>query len=413
MTGRKTLYLSLVIIAVALLVMLAIFKTEPKARRGGAVKKTAMLVDVVKPDAGSFNPVLSAIGIVKPSRQVALKPLVRGTVISISENFIPGGFLKKGEVLLKIDPSDYRNILEQKKSQLSQAIADLNIEMGRQNVALKDYQILAESLPEESRSLILRAPQLIAVKAGVESARASVNQAELDLKRTVIRVPFEAHILSRNVNTGSLVSPGDTIGDIVGIDTYWVETTVPIAKLRWLEFPGDNSDRGSEVVIHHRTAWKEEEVRHGKLFKLIGSLEAGTRLARMLVVVRDPLNRSGMDRKAPDLILGSFVEARIRGRELPNILRLKREYIRKGNTVWVFKEGKLDIRKVYIILRDQFYAYIGEGLKSDDNIVTTNLSTIVQGAGLRVEKGITAKGIQPEGGLEEVIIKNTRKTERQ
>ena len=102
--------------------------------------------------------------------------------------------------------------------------------MGRQNVALKDYQILAESLPEESRSLILREPQLIASKARVESARASVNQAELDLKRTVIKVPFEAHILSRNVNTGSLVSPGDTIGDIVGIDTYWVETTVPITQ---------------------------------------------------------------------------------------------------------------------------------------------------------------------------------------
>ena len=94
--------------------MLVIFKTEPKARRGGAVKKTAMLVDVVKPDAGDFHPVLTAIGIVKPSRQVALKPLIRGTVTSISENFIPGGFLKKGDVLLNIDPSDYRNILTKK-----------------------------------------------------------------------------------------------------------------------------------------------------------------------------------------------------------------------------------------------------------------------------------------------------------
>ena len=104
----------------------------------------------------------------------------------------------------------------------------------------------------------------------------------------------------------------------------------------------------------------EGEVRHGKLFKLIGSLEAGTRLARMLVVVKNELNRSGMVRNAPELILGSFVETRIRGRLLPDILRLKREYIRKGNTVWVFKDGKLDIRKVKIILRDQFYAYIGE-----------------------------------------------------
>ena len=413
MSGRKTVYISALILLGAAMVTLLIFKTEPKARRGGAVKETAMLVDVVPPESGDFHPVLTATGVVKPSRQVRLEPLVRGTVVYVSQNFIPGGFLKKGETLLKIDPADYRNILDQKKSELHQALSDLSLEMGRQNVARKDYQLLAETLAEENRSLILREPQLNAVKARVESARAGVNQAELDLQRTVITAPFESHILSRNVNTGSQVSPGDSIGDLVGIDTYWVETTVPISKLRWLEFPGEGAEKGSEVILRHRTAWESGQQRSGSLFKLIGALEAGTRLARALVVVKDPLNRSARERGIPELILGSFVETRIRGREIRNILRLKREYIRKGDTLWVYMDGKLDIRNVKILLKDQTYAYIGAGLKPEELVVTTNLSTVVQGAGLRVERGKTGAGMLPEGGPDKVIIKNDQTPERQ
>jgi len=53
--------------------------------------------------------------------------------------------------------------------------------------------------------------------------------------------------------------------------------------------------------------------------------------------------------------------------------------------VWVNDAGQLRIREVQVVFRDPDYAYIGAGLSEDDQVVTTNLSTVVDGAPLRLE----------------------------
>ncbi|MDZ7690353.1 MAG: HlyD family efflux transporter periplasmic adaptor subunit [Balneolaceae bacterium] len=159
--------------------------------------------------------------------------------------------------------------------------------MGRQDVALKDYQLVEDTLSAENRALVLREPQLESARASVQSVRAAVEQAEVELERTTIKAPFSAHILSRNVNVGSQVSPGNNLGRLVGLDEYWVEATVPQSHLQWLSFPQDG-EQGSEVTVRNRTAWNPDEHRTGQLFKLVGSLEGQTRMARVLVSVAGP-----------------------------------------------------------------------------------------------------------------------------
>src|SRR5690606_40472351 len=53
-----------------------------------------------------------------------------------SDLFIPGGLVRKGDLLLKIDPSDYQIQLELRKSELLQAQSDLMVEQGRQYIAI-------------------------------------------------------------------------------------------------------------------------------------------------------------------------------------------------------------------------------------------------------------------------------------
>jgi RND family efflux transporter MFP subunit len=396
MSPKKTILISLIILLTGAAITFLIFMTEPKAERGGATKETAMLVDVINAEYGTFRPKILATGTVKPSKDIILKSRVRGEILKQSEAFTPGGFVKKGEILLNIDPADYQNHLQQMQSALRQAIADLNIEMGRQNVAQKDYKILAETLSDEQESLILRKPQLNAARSKVDAARAVVAQAELELKRTTIKAPFDAHIVSRNVNVGSQVSPGDSLGRLVGIETYWIETTVPLSKIRWLDFQVNNKKAGSNVRIRNRSAWLPGEYRTGNLFRLVGILEDGTRLARVLVTVPDPLARMDSPSGLPKLMIGSFVEVTIQARELGDVIRLNRDYIRKGRTVWVMDDGKLQIRSVDIILRDDNYAYISSGLKKDEMVVTTNLTTVVEGAGLRLEAGTPGNEEKPK-----------------
>lgn len=388
---KRPLFVSLGILLIGGLVTVIIFMTEPEAVRGGATKKTAMLVDIKKVKRDTFRPVISAMGTVEPSQGITLSPRVSGEIISRSESFTPGSYVKKGEKLLQIDPSDYENALQLEKSNLRQAVADLKIEMGRQNIAEKDYQLLDKTLSQEQEALILRKPQLNAARSKVEAARASVKQAKLDLQRTTIKAPFDAHILSRNVNVGSQVSPGQNLGRLVGMDTYWVEATVPLSKIRWLRFPENQQRKGSEVHIHNRTAWNDGEYRKGYLYKLVGTLEGQTRMARVLVNVPDPLAHKKESGDKPTLMIGSFVEVNIWAEPLKEVIRLNRDYVRKNETAWVMKNGKLRIRDLNILLQDSQYAYIKDGISKNDSIVTTNITTVVDGSALRLESD-TASG---------------------
>ncbi|MEX0686695.1 MAG: efflux RND transporter periplasmic adaptor subunit [Balneolales bacterium] len=390
MDWKKTLIVCLVILFVAAAVTWLIFSTEPTATESDATKETAMLVEVIKVDRNTFTPTIQTMGTVEPSQDITLSPRVGGEVINISENFTPGGYVKKGEVLLEIDPSDYKHILQQRRSELQQAEADLEIEMGRQNVAQQDYELLDDELTGGgSRSLILREPQLNAVRSTVASAEAAVQQAELDLQRTTIRSPFNAYILSRNVNAGSQVTPDDNLARLVGFDEYWVEATVPQSSLRWITLPVDGEE-GSPVTIRNRTAWQENEYRQGTLFRLVGALENDTRMARVLVSVPDPHGYKTGNTDQPRLMIGSFVETNIQAEKLENVIRLNRDYIRQNDTVWVMDNDSLDIRDVTIIFRDATFAYITGGLDENELVVTTNISTVIEGAPLRLDGSETA-----------------------
>jgi RND family efflux transporter MFP subunit len=286
-------------------------------------------------------------------------------------------------VLLRIDPADYQNALKQRLSERRSAEANLMIEMGQQNVAQQDYELLDDTLSTETRALVLREPQLNTAKAMVEAAEAAVEQARLDLERTTIRAPFDAYILTREANVGSQVSPGDQLGRLVGLDTYWVSAMIPLASLRWINVP-ENGGAGSEVRIRNRTSWEPEEQRTGEIFRLVGALENQTRMASLLISVDDPLGVRPGNADQPRLMIGSFVEANIQANELENVVKLSRDYVRQNDTVWVMVDSRLQIRELDILFRDANYAYITGGLEDGDRVVTTTISTVVEGTPLRL-----------------------------
>lgn len=390
MNTKSILITCAIILLTGVVVVYLIFNTEPTAQRSGATKKTAMLVDVEEVKAGDFRPSIEVTGMVEPTRDIMLNPRVGGEIIRRSDDFSPGSYVRKGQMLLQIDPSDYRNMLQQRKSELQQAKADLKIEQGRQEVARKDYALVGDSITRENKSLALREPQLESVRSTVQSAEAAVDNAQLALNRTTIKAPFNAQILSRNANIGSQVASGDNLGRMVGVDEYWIAATVPVSKLRWLTFPGEKEEKGARVKIRNRTAWEEGVYRTGYLDKKVGTLEDQTRMARVLITVPDPLVYHTDTANVPDLMIGAFVQVKIQAKKISDVVRVNRDYIRQNETVWVMEDEKLRIRDVTIIFRDAKYAYITEGLEENARVVTTNLSTVVDGSKLRTTKSNTS-----------------------
>ena len=376
------------ILLLAASVITVIHLTEPKAQRTSASKRTAMLVEVTRGERGTFQPEILVMGTVRPEKEIVLSPRVGGEIVSISESFTPGGFVEEGEVLLQIDPADYEVILLQRESELLQASADLELELGRQDLAQKDYKKLEGTISTEYKSLVLRRPQLNIARARVESAEAAVRRARLDLERTRVRAPFAAHIINREANVGSQVSAGEPLGELVGVRHYWVEAAVPVSNLRWIDFSGDRVPAGAAVQVRNRVAWPEDTFREGSVHRLIGELEDQTRLARVLLTVADPLSHEPASAGLPPLMIGSFVEARIAGIPIEDVIRIDRDYVRKDDTIWIDEAGVLRIRDLDIVFRDDKFAYVRSGLSSEDQVITTNLATVFDGAALRLAEGI-------------------------
>ncbi|MEQ6884736.1 efflux RND transporter periplasmic adaptor subunit [Salicola sp. Rm-C-2C1-2] len=387
--GRlKTAFISLLILALGAALIWLVFSTEPTATRGpDSARETAMLVDVMTAEKNDYRPTINAMGQVRATRELTLKPRVGGQIIERAPAFTPGGMVEKGETLVRIDPADYEATLQQRRSDLRQARADLDLEQGRQNVAEQEFELLNEELANTNKALVLRQPQLDQARAEVESAEAALRQAQLDLDRTSVTAPFDARVLSRDISVGTQVSAGEAMGRLVGVNEYWVEATVPQSQLPWLRFASRGGDAGAPATIRNEAAWPEGRHRKGRLQRLVGELNESTRLARVLITVKDPLALNADAGEQPPLLIGAFLNTAIEGRKIQNVVRIDRDYIRRDDTVWVMENGQLSIRDVTIDFRDANYAYISDGVKDGETVVTSNLASVVDGADLRTEEG--------------------------
>lgn len=373
-----TIVVVLALLVGAVLVSYWIKQSEPTAEREAATRRTSALVETIAVDTGSYRPSVEALGAVQAARDIVLSPRVSGQIISVSDTFTLGGRVRAGDELLRLDPSDYEQALIMRESELLQVQAELDIEEGQQRVARREFELLGKDIDEANRSLVLRVPQIESLRAKLKSAQANVERARIDLDRTIVRAPFSGQILRRSAELGSQVSVGDELARLVGTDSFWVVTTIPLSKLRWIEF-ADEHGAGAEAVIRHASAWTPDEQRVGRVTRLIGEVDQETRLARVIVDVPRPLG--GDDE--PALILGSIVQVEIEAAAINNVVRLDRAFLRQGDTVWIMEDEKLRIRKVSVLFSDAEHAYISDGLLKGDRVVTTSLATVVDGLDIR------------------------------
>lgn len=377
---------ALSVLVLALLVgasVFLIYGSEPKAERESAVRQAAMLVDVIPVERKTYTPLIAGLGTVTAAQDIELSPRVSGRVESVSDMFIPGGFAKEGDTLLTLDRADYEHSLLQQESALKQAESEWDLELGRQDVAERDYEVLGKEFKDQNPSLALRKPQLESARAALMSAQAARDQAKLDLDRTVIKAPFNAQILLRSANVGSEVNPGASVARLVGVDEYHVIVTVPLSKLKNIALPGPG-EPGEPAEIRSRTVWPEGVVRDGTVRSIIGAIDNETRLARILVSVKDPLAHNEAAGK-PALIIGSIVQTHLRGHTLNNVVRLDRKHVHQGDTVRVMKDDVLDIRKVTVAFRDADYAYVSDGLEAGDLVITSTITNTSNGTPLRTK----------------------------
>ncbi|SDY76672.1 efflux RND transporter periplasmic adaptor subunit [Nitrosomonas halophila] len=384
------LFLSLSIIAVAGSLSYYWLTNKPRAERK-PVTVTAPLVEVITPGAIDHQVTVFALGNVIASQSVNLNSQVDGMVMSVSKNFIEGGLLKKGEEIVRLDPTDYKLRLRQAQDDLVRAKFNLKLELGQQAIAQREYQLLGEELDELASELVQRKPHLEASKSALDAAQAALEQARLSLQRTRTIAPFNAVVSERNANIGSWVSTfstGTPLVQLVATDTFWIDVSIPLNKLNWIDIPGFNGEQGAAVTISYEQVWGAGAFRTGKVKRLKPGVEPEGRMAKLIVEVEDPLGLKPANKTAPRLILGTLVQVAIAGKTLNNVLPVPETLLHDGNQLWLMTEqNRLDIVTIEPLWSEQGYVYLSAAaLPAQPRIVSSNLPAPVQNMQLRTHE---------------------------
>ena len=314
-------------------------------------------------------------GSVVPHKQSELIPEVSGRVQWVSPNLVAGGYFNKDEVLLRLDDRDHRSTVGRSQAVLARAKAEEELarfELKRMNELVKKRLISQSSLESMLRNHRI-------AEATLQDVSLALEQAQRDLKRTEIRAPYAGLVRNEHVDLGQYLSRGQSIASIYAGQSAEVRLPVADRQLAYLDLPlgyrGElREDLAPEVLLYTDYGGEYYEW-VGRLVRTEAEIDSKSRMVTAVVRVENSSNP-----RQPDLPIGLFVNARIKGRWVDNLITLPRAALRNQDQVLVVDEdNRLHFRTVRIMRFENDNMLISHGLQSGEIVNISPIQTVIEG----------------------------------
>lgn len=148
---------------------------------------------------------------------VTMAPEVAGRIVELPVK--DNQFVHKGDLLILIDPRDYKIALEHADAAVKQAQATLDntiIEAKRRKKLLSQDSTSVEEAQTYATNVVTN-------QALLEQARANLDQARVNLERTEIRSPVNGWVTNLLAQLGDYGTVGQNIISLVDADSFWVD----------------------------------------------------------------------------------------------------------------------------------------------------------------------------------------------
>jgi len=380
--NTKKILLPIVILAAGLAISIMLIKSRSLPERKPETDH-GVLVQVLSVSPGASQVEVEGSGTVQPRQEVSVTPQVSGRIDFVDPRFVTGGFFAKGELLFSIEAADYVLGAERARAGLAQAEVALATAQGRARIARFEWEQLRKE-DKEANPLVLHEPQLKEAEAVLASAKAALQQAELDLSRTRLSAPFNCRVRSESIDLGQYVKSGTSYATIAGTDAAEIIVPLALSDLAWLDIPraGENKPGADATIL--LTVSGREFSWPGRLARSLGEVDPQGRMTRVAVEVAEPYAKAAAQPERPELAPNTFVKVRLRGTAIKEVAIIPRSALREGDTVWLMnKENRLVIQPVRILRLEKEQALLSQGLRAGDQVVLTHLSGAAEGMRLR------------------------------
>lgn len=342
-----------------------------KGQKAGPQAPLVEVVDVVQKDVPVY---VEWVGSVEGSVNATIQAQVSGYLMK--QNYKEGDFIKKGKALFEIDPRPFQAALDQAEGNLAKAQAQWDTAQAN----LKRIKPLAEKKALSQRDLdnAIGADQSAA--ANMQSAKAAVDKARLDLNFTKIISPIDGIAGLAQAQIGNLVGPGTapltTVSTVDPIKVY-----VPLSEQQYLQHSETRKQNKNQKIS------LELYLADGNLYKHKGSfafadnqIDPKTGTIKVAALFPNPGNllRAG---------LFARVRAHISTKEGALLVpqRSVTEMQGRFQVAVVGSDNKVDIRTVKAAERVDKLWVIDEGLKPGERVVFEGVQKVRPGMPVQVK----------------------------
>ncbi|MFN3710717.1 MAG: efflux RND transporter periplasmic adaptor subunit [Alishewanella aestuarii] len=340
-------------------------------------QRLPLLVNTIELAPQDLTYRIASQGTVSPKLETTLMSEVNGRIIRVAENFVAGGFFKKGDLLVQVEPADYLTAVKAAEAALAGAKAQLEEERARARVAETEWRSFTEG---KAPALGLRQPQLASALANVQSKEAELERAQRDLARTEIRAPYDGMVRSRMANLGQFISRGSQLGMILGTEVAEVRLALTDTDFGFL--PQQQAQVQQIPVILSATIAGQPLQWQANIVRTEGVLDERSRVIYAVAEIQDPYQREGT---GIPLQFGRFVQAQISGIAATQVTKVPRHLLRPGNQLLVVDaEQQLQFRQVQLSRADADFAYIGSGFEAADRLVISPVTNPLAGTQVRL-----------------------------
>jgi multidrug efflux pump subunit AcrA (membrane-fusion protein) len=302
-------------------------KTKPKPVIEKVVK--TVYIDTVKNE--TIKIIIPANGSLVAKRRIELYAEVQGVFISGNKLFKPGQHYNKGEILIRIDATEYYASVQSAKSNLYNSIAAImpDLRLDFPNMFQKwqtylnsfDLNKTTPKLPEMATDK----ENYFITGRGIVSNYYTVKNLEQRLAKYNITAPFNGILTEALTNEGALIRSGQKLGEFIDPSVYEMEIALSKSYASLLKV-------GENVALQNI---EHTENYNGKVSRVNGSIDAATQTITAFIEVQDENLKEGM-----------YLEASLDAKEEQNAIEISRNLMLDGNQIFILKDNTLDVLDV-------------------------------------------------------------------
>lgn len=299
--------------------------------------------------------------------KVQLFSEVQGIFENSAREFKPGIFYKNGEVLLRLNSTEFFASLQAQKSALyNQIVAllpDLQLDFPE---ALPNWKTYLAKFDMDKALAPLPEPlsekeKLFIAGRNIQSAWYNIKNQQVRLSKYVIYAPFNGILTEADVTPGTLVRAGQKLGEFIDPSVFEMEVPVNISLEGRLK-------TGKQVALHDL---EKKKTWNGTIIRVNGKVDATSQTVKAYIQVR-----------GEDLKEGMYLEAEIGAKDEKETFEIDRKLLVENNKIFIILDTVLELRPITPVFFKENSVVI-KGLEDGTRI----LAKTVPGAysGMKVE----------------------------